>query len=418
MIIGAQFYDAGPEGNARQAHAMDALAGLAGVVAIDLQWQPSPSPRPWIRAEAALREDSCGVTRAKGRVKPITTDVFDALAAIATRDGHRYFLFVNSDIVVTPAAVELIERGGRQGYALGRMDVEADGRERGVLLSGLDGFAFDVRWWQANRWRFRPYIIGEAIWDDVYAAIMMCHGDGLIANRRGEIRHAAHPMAWGKTLFADYNGYLSALDSRYFSLWVEYYTRLVEARGREASEEEERAIARDVFVWRRSIRRHCAAGGAQREGARALPPSARGVARRGRAGSAVVAELQRDAEVVLAQRLDRFLQLVLRGRGHAHLVGLDRRLHLLQLLVLQELHDLLGRLDRDALLDRDDAAHGAAGGGSDSPALKFLMATPRRTRRVCTISHSAFILNSSSASSVRVMSVWLSVISALAPLKS
>ena len=252
MIIGAQFYDAGPEANLRQARAMDALAGLAGVVAIDLQWKPSPAPRPWIRTEAALRQDSCSVTRSTGRVKPIATDAFDALAAIAAREGHRHFLFINSDIAVTPAAVERIANEGKEVYAFGRMDVGADGREQGLLLSGLDGFAFDVRWWQAHRRRFRPYIIGEAIWDNVYAAIMMCHGDGVIANRRGEIRHDAHPTAWGRTLFADYNGFLSALDSRYFSLWVAYYARLVEARARGASEEEERGIARDVFVWRRS----------------------------------------------------------------------------------------------------------------------------------------------------------------------
>ena len=50
--------------------------------------------------------------------------------------------------------------------------------------------------------------------------------------------------------------------------------------------------------------------------------------------------------------------------------------------------------------------------------LKFLIATPRRTRRVWTISQSAFIFISSSARSVSVFSVWLSVISAFAPLKS
>ena len=252
MIIGAQFYDAGAEGNRRQAHAMDALAGLSGVVAVDLQWQVSPAPRPWIRSEARLREDSRSVTGVTGRVKPITTDAFDALAAIAAREGHRHFLFINSDIAVTPAAVALVAREGKAVYAFGRMDVDADGRERGVLTTGVDGFAFDVAWWRANRRRFRPYIIGEAIWDNVYTAIMMCHGDGLIANRHGEIRHDVHAPAWGRTLFADYNGLLSALDARYFSLWAQYHARLVEARERGASEAEERAIAREVFVWRRS----------------------------------------------------------------------------------------------------------------------------------------------------------------------
>ena len=54
--------------------------------------------------------------------------------------------------------------------------------------------------------------------------------------------------------------------------------------------------------------------------------------RRNRADLPVVAELQRDAEVVLAQRLHGGLQLVLRRRADADLIGLNRRLHFLQLL--------------------------------------------------------------------------------------
>lgn len=207
---------------------------------------------PVDRSEPRLREDSCSVTGVTGRVKPITTDAFDALAAIAAREGHRHFLFINSDIAVTPAAVALVAREGREVYAFGRMEVDAEGRERGVLTTGVDGFAFDVGWWRAHRRRFRPYIVGEAIWDNVYTAIMMCHGDGLIANRHGEVRHDAHEPAWGRTLFADYNGLLSALDARYFALWAQYHARLVGARARGASEAEEQAMARDVFVWRRS----------------------------------------------------------------------------------------------------------------------------------------------------------------------
>src|SRR5438105_3015881 len=50
--------------------------------------------------------------------------------------------------------------------------------------------------------------------------------------------------------------------------------------------------------------------------------------------SAVVAELQLHAEVTLPQHCDRFLKLVLRRRGHTHLVRLDRRLDFLELRVL------------------------------------------------------------------------------------
>src|SRR5687768_4019386 len=56
--------------------------------------------------------------------------------------------------------------------------------------------------------------------------------------------------------------------------------------------------------------------------------------------SAVVAELELDAEVPAAQERDRLLEVVARRTGHAHLVALDGRLDLLQLRVLDRRGDL------------------------------------------------------------------------------
>src|SRR5688572_4804448 len=69
-------------------------------------------------------------------------------------------------------------------------------------------------------------------------------------------------------------------------------------------------------------------------------------------GAAIVVELQRDAEVLVAQQRDDLLQIVSRLAGHADLVLVDRRLHL-DLRVLDEPDDLLRLLDRDPLLERD-----------------------------------------------------------------
>src|SRR6476469_2754906 len=55
---------------------------------------------------------------------------------------------------------------------------------------------------------------------------------------------------------------------------------------------------------------------------------------------------------------------------------------------------------------------------SISPDVRFLVGTPRRTRRPCRISHSAFILKSSSAMSVSVFSSRFRSMDARDPLKS
>jgi hypothetical protein len=251
-LIGTQFHRAHGDSERRQAQAMDALGKLLGVEAVDLQWEPTPPWRPWIRTVCDLHADSRGVSGCGGRRKAIPADMMRVLGGLAERGGHRYFMITNADIMVTQAAIDLIEKSGKDTYAFSRLDIDREtGRELEPTLSGLDAFAFEVRWWRANQHRFRPYIIGEACWDVVYAAIAMCHGDGLIASA-GEIRHERHQTKWGQGAFADYNGYLAAVDNRYFSIWCDYYARLMEGRARGATAEEERALCKRAFVWQPS----------------------------------------------------------------------------------------------------------------------------------------------------------------------
>jgi hypothetical protein len=253
VLIGTHFYRAPGDSERRQANAMDALRDLQGVEVVDLQWEPMPQWRPWIPVVQDLRLDSRTVSGCGGRRKPVTADVTRALVSLAERGGHQYYMLINSDIVVTQAAITLIEQSRSQVYAFSRLDFErGTGRELEPTLSGLDAFAFDLKWWRAHQHRFRPYIMGEGCWDTVYVAIAMCHGDGLIASA-GEIRHERHPMEWGASGFADYNGYLAAVDSRYFSLWCSYYAQLLECRARGASPDEERALCQSVFQWRPSL---------------------------------------------------------------------------------------------------------------------------------------------------------------------
>src|SRR5205085_12680969 len=80
--------------------------------------------------------------------------------------------------------------------------------------------------------------------------------------------------------------------------------------------------------------------------------------------AAVVRELDGDSQFALAHERDHLLQVVLVLARHPHLLVLDRRLDP-QLGVLDEAHDLLGLLHRDALLQPDALTAGAAGGRLD-----------------------------------------------------
>src|SRR5262245_34468561 len=130
VLVGTQFYKAHGESERRQAQAMDALGRLTGVEVVDLQWEPMPPWRPWVRTVPDLRLDSRMVSGCSGRRKPITTDVLRALAALAERGGHQYFMLTNADIVVTQAAITLIEHAGKKVFAFSRLDIDRDtGRE-------------------------------------------------------------------------------------------------------------------------------------------------------------------------------------------------------------------------------------------------------------------------------------------------
>ena len=104
-------------------------------------------------------------------------------------------------------------------------------------------FAIDAGWWTRERRRFRPYIAGEACWDNVYAAIVCAHGRGDIVDHDPAIYHEQHDRAWGGGIFAHYNGYLAALDAEYFAQW----TRFVARREAAADPAARDAVIAEVF---------------------------------------------------------------------------------------------------------------------------------------------------------------------------
>ena len=74
-----------------------------------------------------------------------------------------------------------------------------------------------------------------------------------LLNRDPLLLHERHAAVWrDATPGARYNGYLAALDARYFDLWSRYWHRLEQLRSADAPQEAEADLARDTFVWRRS----------------------------------------------------------------------------------------------------------------------------------------------------------------------
>ncbi|MGH9329441.1 MAG: hypothetical protein ACRD09_03275, partial [Vicinamibacterales bacterium] len=254
VLIGVHVYPAHGEADRRQRDALSALAALEGVRRANLQFasiHARPVDAEGFETTRVLAQDSTSVTRRNGVRKAVSSEVFDVLARRALEEGCAYFAYVNSDTALSQNAVDRIAAGGADAYVFARTDVGGD-RPAEILIARVDGFAVNALWWVANGRRFRPYILGEPVWDNVYAAQLACHGRASFIYEVGALTHERHERRWAGSPFASYVRYLSALDAPYFSLWCRFHDRL------EADVETGRghgratAIAAETFVWRPS----------------------------------------------------------------------------------------------------------------------------------------------------------------------
>ena len=258
ITLGTNFYPAkGAEGRRQQA-AQDSWRELPGVDLVDLQFARDPArlDLPGFRRVEALRHDSLELTGVPGKRKPIMSELFDRLAREALTAGHEVFAFANADIVLPPPVIPFAlacAAEGSKAQAFSRLDFGGDtGRGDEMIYPGQDVFVIDVRWWLDNRWRFRPYIVGEVGWDNVYTSILLRHAPGArLHNRAGHVRHERHVSVWDDSPFAPFNTFLITLDSHYFRDWCDYCQELKRLRGGdEVAEETLEAVAqRRAFAW-------------------------------------------------------------------------------------------------------------------------------------------------------------------------
>ena len=251
ILFGTNVYPAEGDAGRRQANGVASLMHLKGVRLVNLCLSGEELPIEGFDESLRLTSDARTLTGHVGPRKPVVTEIFNALAARAAELGLLHFAFVNSDILVSQEAVDAVSACGARALIFSRFDFDgADGRELGSMLWGTDLFVVETRWWLANARRFRPYILGEPVWDNVYTSKLLCHAGAVLYNREPFIRHEAHPAAWRKSPFAQYVRLLAALDAPYFSLWVEYTDRLQRLRDAGAGEAEEMALQREVFRLR------------------------------------------------------------------------------------------------------------------------------------------------------------------------
>jgi hypothetical protein len=236
------------EAAGRELPAQESLAALtaAGVAhAVNLAFHDDSPGDSRLEQLRVLRLDARLVSRASGPRKPIVTEMLDVLAAEAERRGIVRIGLVNGDIAVTADAIAQATGTPRPALGFSRTDI-GPGEPEALLLHGVDMFTFDVGFWRRERRRFRAYVLGEPVWDNVFAAVAVCHG-GELLNRERLLLHQRHPAAFADSPYARYVHLLAARDSSYFSLWCAYVARAEALRERGGTREQEEALQREIF---------------------------------------------------------------------------------------------------------------------------------------------------------------------------
>jgi hypothetical protein len=249
ILLGTSISGRAGETARRESSAQASLAALvaSGLAdAVNLLFADETASAGAIPALARLRHDAPGVSGVSGPRKPLVSEMLDVLVAEAERRRITRVGIVNGDIVVTPAAIERIRSSGAPFVAISRTDTNGSDADA-QMIYGVDLFAADAACWTRARRLFRPYVLGEEIWDNVYASIGLCHG-GALFNRERLILHERHTTAKTRLPFSRYVHLLAARDRAYFTRWCTYIARLEALIARGGSAEDALALQRTVFV--------------------------------------------------------------------------------------------------------------------------------------------------------------------------
>lgn len=235
--------DSGRRETAAQASLVECVAG-GEALCVNLGFIDEPDRAGPLETLRVLGLDAPRVSAVAGPRKPVITEMLDALASEADARGLSRIGLVNGDIIVTRQAIARVSNGAIPAAALSRTDFGGGPEE--PLLHGVDMVVFDVGFWRRERRRFREYLLGEPVWDNVYASIIACHG-GTLINRERLILHERHAAAFHGSPYARYIHLLAARDRSYFSIWCAYVSRATGLREGGGTPEEERALQREIF---------------------------------------------------------------------------------------------------------------------------------------------------------------------------
>jgi hypothetical protein len=132
--------------------------------------------------------------------KPIAKEFFDILSTV----DCDYFVFMNSDILLTERVIKMIIKGEYETYSFSRHDcykIESFDKiiPFRIEIAGFDTWAVKKDWWIKNQQFFKNYIYAEHLWDVAFALEMYNRSISFIGNKEIYLCHEKHELKWNET---------------------------------------------------------------------------------------------------------------------------------------------------------------------------------------------------------------------------
>jgi hypothetical protein len=132
--------------------------------------------------------------------KPIAKDFFDILS----KQECDYFIFLNSDVLLTEKAIKFILKAEYETYVFSRADCyPIDSFDKivpyRIEIAGFDAWVCKKDWWVKNNDLFENYIYAEHLWDVSFALTMFDNSNSIICNKDIMLLHEKHELNWNET---------------------------------------------------------------------------------------------------------------------------------------------------------------------------------------------------------------------------
>jgi len=137
-----------------------------------------------------LTEHSKSYTKESSRDLPMIHDMFNRLCEYSIKNNFDYFIFVNSDIIVSDRFIKHILNTNFDTYCAARLAIgnissleETPKEISHYQVAGFDAYAVKTKWWRSNSHLFPKYIYAISGWDVDYATKMKLNSNCDFCNK-------------------------------------------------------------------------------------------------------------------------------------------------------------------------------------------------------------------------------------------